>query len=128
MESPHVKEIGRRIRDRRQELGMSKRELGRLAGIENSTIVRLEQGAFANPQPDTLRRIAEVLELPLADLYALADYVVPAELPTFKPYLRSKYRSLPAAAREDLNKAFERIIRKHGSVPDGPNAGEDESQ
>lgn len=122
-----IQEIGRRIAKQREYLGMSKRELARRADIKDSTIIRLERGEFANPQPDTLRRIAEALELPLADLYALADYVVPAELPTFKPYLRSKYQDMPSDAVDDLNKAFERIIKKHGYAPDGPKPGEDET-
>ncbi len=94
--------------------------------MNDATIVRIEQGAFAAPRPDKLSRIAEALGLSLADVFALAEYAVPGDLPSFQPYLRSKYRDMPTEAVDDLNKAFERIIRKHGYQPDGPRDGEDE--
>lgn len=95
--------------------------------MNDATIVRIEQGAFAAPRPDKLSRIAEALGLSLADVFALADYAVPDDLPSFQPYLRSKYRDMPTGAVDDLNRAFERIIRKHGYQPEGPRDGEDES-
>lgn len=95
--------------------------------MNDATIVRIEQGAFAAPRPDKLSRIAEALGLSLADVFALADYAVPDDLPSFQPYLRSKYRDMPAGAVDDLNKAFQRIVRKHGYQPGGPRDGEDEA-
>src|SRR5689334_17171324 len=123
---PNVNELGRRIREQREALGLSARELARRTGMNDKTVVRIEQGLFASPGPDKLARIADVLDLSLADLYALADYTVPDELPAFRPYLRSRYGDLPSEAQDDLAKAFERVIRKHGYDPDGPEDGEDE--
>lgn len=124
---PHqAKELGRQLRARREALGLSTRQLAEQADMNDATIVRIEQGAFAAPRPDKLSRIAEALGLSLADVFALAEYAVPGDLPSFQPYLRSKYRDMPTEAVDDLNKAFERIIRKHGYQPDGPRDGEDE--
>lgn len=95
--------------------------------MNDATIIRIERGDFGAPAPDKLSRIAEALELPLADVFALADYVVPTDLPSFQPYLRSRYRGMPDEAIDDLDKAFARIVRKHGYQPDGPANGEDES-
>ena len=95
--------------------------------MDDATVVRIEQGAFAAPRPDKLVRIAEALGLSIADVFGLADYAVPDDLPSFQPYLRSKYRDMPAGAVKDLNKAFERIIKQHGYEPDGPQDGEDEA-
>ena len=67
------------------------------------------------------------LGLSTADVFGLADYTVPGDLPSFQPYLRGKYRDMPAAAVDDLSKAFERIVRKHGYDPAGPQDGEDET-
>lgn len=92
-----------------------------------ATLARIEQGQFAAPGPDKLARIAEALGLSTADVFGLADYTVPADLPSFQPYLRGKYRGMPAAAVDDLSKAFERIVRKHGYDPAGPQDGEDET-
>jgi transcriptional regulator with XRE-family HTH domain len=126
MNPQQAKELGDRLRARREELGLSLRDLERKTGVDNGTIVRIEQGAFSAPRPDKLSRIADALDLSLADVFALADYVVPSELPTFTPYLRSKYRDLPAPAVEELARSFQRIAKRHGLDPEGPAAGEDE--
>lgn len=103
------------------------RDLERLAGVDNGTIVRIEQGAFAAPRPDKLSRIAEALRLPLADVFALAEYVVPDELPSLVPYLRAKYRALPAKAIAELERYFDDLAGRYGIDPAGPAPGEDEA-
>ncbi len=127
VEPEQAKELGQRLRARREELGLSLRQLAERAETTDTTIIRIEQGAYAAPAPDKLSRIAEALGLSLADVFALAEYAVPGDLPSFQPYLRSKYRDLPPEAVDDLNKAFARIVRKHGYDPDGPQDGEDET-
>jgi transcriptional regulator with XRE-family HTH domain len=127
VEPTQAKELGQQLRTRREELGLSLRQLEKLADVDNGTIVRIEQGAFAAPAPDKLARIAEALDLSLADVFALAEYAVPGDLPSFQPYLRTKYRDMPREAVDDLNKAFARIVRKHGYDPEGPQRGEDEA-
>jgi transcriptional regulator with XRE-family HTH domain len=126
MNPEQAKELGRKLRARRDELGLSVRDLERLTDVDNGTIVRIEQGAFAAPAPDKLSRIAEALNLSLADVFALAEYSAPSELPSFSPYLRSKYRDLPAPAVEELERSFRRIAKRHGVDPAGPAPGEDE--
>jgi transcriptional regulator with XRE-family HTH domain len=127
MDREQAKKLGSTLRARREQLGLSQRQLGQKTGIDDGTITRIEQGAFVAPRPDKLSRIADALGLSLADVFALADYAVPGDLPSFQPYLRHKYRDMPDEAVEDLNKAFERIVRKHGYDPNGPSAGEDEA-
>jgi transcriptional regulator with XRE-family HTH domain len=127
MESSQVKRLGQTLRARREKLGLSQRQLAAQASVSDATIVRIEHGEFNAPAPDKLSRIAEALGLPLADVFALADYVVPSQLPSFQPYLRSRYRNLSDDALKDLDQAFARIVRRHGYEPDGPKAGEDES-
>jgi transcriptional regulator with XRE-family HTH domain len=126
MNPEQAQALGRRLRDRREELGLSVRDVEKLAGVDNGTIVRIEQGAFAAPRPDKLSRIADVLGLSLADVYALADYAVPSELPSFQPYLRTKYRDLPNEAVEQLERSFTRLAKRHGFDPAGPAQGQDE--
>ena len=127
MEPEQAAKLGRLIQDRRAALGLSLRQLAERADMNFATVARIEQGQFAAPGPDKLARIAGALGLSTADVFGLADYTVPGDLPSFQPYLRGKYRDMPAAAVDDLNKAFERIIRKHGYQPDGPQDGEDEA-
>ena len=126
MKPNQAKELGRHLRDRRNELGLSQRDLEKLTGIDNGTIARIEQGAFVAPAPDKLSRLAEGLKLSLADVFALADYAVPSDLPAFTGYLRTKYRDLPAPAVEELERTFARIAKRHGFNPQGPAPGEDE--
>lgn len=98
MTPEQAKTLGRFLREHRSALDLSTHQLAARIGIDQATIVRLEQGAFAEPRPDTLRAVAEALGVSLADVFALADYVIPDDLPAFAPYLRSKYRDLPAPA------------------------------
>jgi transcriptional regulator with XRE-family HTH domain len=46
--------LGALIRARRLELGYTTYQLGAAAGVQNSTVVRIEQGKFAAPRPDKL--------------------------------------------------------------------------
>jgi transcriptional regulator with XRE-family HTH domain len=126
MTQRQAKALGQHLRDRRAALDLSTYQLGELAGIDQATVVRLEQGYFSNPSPAKLRTVAEALGLRLADVFAMADYVVPKDLPSFRPYLRTKYRGLPAPAVDELERSFQRIAKRHGLSPDGPTASEDE--
>ena len=114
MDTDQAKAFGALIRRRRIERGISTHELGRLVGTKNSTIIRIEQGAFAAPRPDKLARIAAVLDMSLADVYAPAGYLVPDDLPSFGAYLLAKYRELPEAALAQLNGLFEELVTRHG--------------
>jgi len=126
MDQDQAAELGRRLRARREQLGLSTRELAERVGTTHTTIARIEQGGFDAPAPDKLSRIADALGLSLADVFALAEYAVPSELPAFRPYLRSKYRELPASAVEELERSFQRLAKRHGFDPEGPAPGEDE--
>lgn len=126
MDEEQAQELGQRLRERREQLGLSTREVAARAETSHSTVVRLEQGFYEAPPADKLSRVAEALGLSLADVYALAYYSVPSELPSFRPYLRTKYRDLPAPAVEELERSFLRIAKRHGIALSGPNAGEDE--
>jgi len=119
-----AKELGRRLSARREELGLTVRDVERLAGVDDATVVRLEKGAVADPKPATVRAICEALDLVVADVYPVADY--PGSLPTFRPYLRTKYRGLPTEAVEQLDRIFRRLAVRHGLDPAGPAPGEDE--
>jgi transcriptional regulator with XRE-family HTH domain len=126
MNQDQAKRLGEWLRERRHEAGIGTTELAKRTGINDATITRIEQGAIASPDPHKLSLISEQLGLTLADVYAMAGYAAPTELPSFQPYLRRKYRDLPDQAIEDLEQAFERVIKEHGYVPDGPAAGQDE--
>jgi transcriptional regulator with XRE-family HTH domain len=56
--------IADRVAERRQELGLSQRELAELTGTTQSAIARLEAGGRP-PRIDTLLRIADALDCEL---------------------------------------------------------------
>jgi transcriptional regulator with XRE-family HTH domain len=56
--------IAQDVADRRQELGLSQRELAELVGTTQSAIARLERGGRP-PRIDTLLRIADALDCDL---------------------------------------------------------------
>src|SRR3954462_11426399 len=107
MKSSNGQKLGRLIKRRRETLGLSGRQLAEAIGARNSTVVRIESGESL-PTTTTLTRLAEALELPTADVYAAAGYTVPGDLPSFQPYLRTKY-GMRDEAVADLNRAFERV-------------------
>lgn len=120
--------VGVLLAERRKALGLSRAEVARRVGITDSSLLRFEDGTISRPRPDVLKTLAETLDLDLADLYAAAGYVQPTSLPSFAPYLRSKYAGLPASATRELEASFARIAAKHGYDPRGPNPGEDETE
>lgn len=60
--------LGTRLRKRREELGLSQRELTRIVNTRQATISDLERGTLKNPGVDIVRRLAKVLDV-TADWY-----------------------------------------------------------
>lgn len=116
MDKDQAARLGALIRQHRQDLGMSTHELGERIGTRNSTIIRLEQGAFAAPSPEKLAGIAEALGISLADMYGHAGYVVPSDLPNFHAYLPARYRDLPQEAVQELIDLFDTLVARHTLV------------
>ncbi|QXT64210.1 helix-turn-helix domain-containing protein [Tessaracoccus palaemonis] len=90
MKEEQARRLGKYIKKLRVERKMSGRELARVAGVDAAYIGRLEKGFYKAPRPDSLRAIALALGIPLADLFAMAEYVMPYDLPNFASYLRAK--------------------------------------
>jgi transcriptional regulator with XRE-family HTH domain len=59
--------VGDRIRNAREDAGLTQEMLAELAGLDRQAINRIEQ-AHASPKLDNLFRIADALNVPLADL------------------------------------------------------------
>ncbi|ATQ27341.1 XRE family transcriptional regulator [Rhodococcus ruber] len=121
--------LAQTLRTRRGELGLSASEIARRADVAKATVTRLELGEIPQPRPDNLRAIAEALELPVADLFAAADWIPEGELPTLTPYLRTKYKDMPADAVREIEQHFAAVAERHGITFNhtaGPSTGQDE--
>ena len=121
-----AKRLGSYLRRHREARALSTHQLGALVGVPNSTIVRLERGENLVPRPNMLSDIAEALRLKLGDLYAMADYAVPSDLPNLTPYLRTKYRSLSEGDVKAISVYAARLAKQRGVDLNGPAPGEDE--
>lgn len=111
------------LRAKRQELGISAREVARRAGVDVGTVSVTERGLNPRPKPDILRAIGGVLGIPAADLYTMVNWLPEAELPTLRSYMRAKYHDLPEEAVDEVERFIARLEKKHRT---GPMNGEDE--
>jgi transcriptional regulator with XRE-family HTH domain len=127
MDPRQAKKLGTYLREARERAGLSQYRIAKTLQVPNTTIMRLERGENLVPRAELLAGVAEAIGAPLADVYALAGYDAPSELPTLKPYLRTKYRQLPATAFEELDAYVDRLAKKHGVDLTGPRPGEDET-
>ncbi len=66
--------IGIIIKDAREEIGLSQRELARKAQVDNAEISRIEAGKRQKPNILVLKNIAEVLDLSLVKLMKVSGY------------------------------------------------------
>jgi transcriptional regulator with XRE-family HTH domain len=79
MESYHphdLSELGRLIRQRRKEMGMTQQALAWYAGLTPANLSRLESGRCGVPRLQTLARCAKALHLDLGDLLRAAGFEV----------------------------------------------------
>ena len=61
--------VGERLKELRQARGYSVRELAELAKVDHVTVVRVEN-SHTEPQPRTLRKLAEVLSVDITFFYS----------------------------------------------------------
>lgn len=124
--SKQIHEIARLFRDRRQQLGLSTRQVGARAGISHGTVHLLEHAVNVSPRLDILRAVAEALEISQSDLFAAAEWLPTDELPTIQPYLRAKYGLSKRDAAELDDYLTKLRARRDGAGDYGPIGREDE--
>ncbi len=111
--------LGRFVRQARERMGFSFRDLAAITGISRPTLQRLELDQLSNPSPTLLHHVAEALELNSDDLFAFAGYRPSEQLPSLAPYLRAKYR-LPPHAVAEAHAALQGILEKYDRTPGTP--------
>ncbi|MFB9726867.1 helix-turn-helix transcriptional regulator [Haloechinothrix salitolerans] len=111
-ESSNSLTLGSYLRTQREACDMTIRQVARLSGIQPSYIAELEAGKKANPSAEILQKIASVLELDTADLFAFIGVTPPKDLPSVAPYLRAKY-NLTGDALAEAEQQIKRIIDKN---------------
>ncbi|MGW5216346.1 helix-turn-helix domain-containing protein [Nocardia sp. NPDC004085] len=125
----HIARLGKFLKSRREALGLSARVVAQQADIDKATITRLELGQITHPRSENIKAIALVLRVPVSDLFAVAGWMPKDELPSLRPYLRTKY-NLTAEEAKEIEEDFARIASEKGirfTRYDGPLDGEDET-
>ena len=118
--------LAKLLRAKRLKLGISAREVARRAGLDNCTIARLERAMIPRPTVESLTAIAQVLDIPAADIFAITEWLPKGELPTFTLYMRAKYPEMPETALAEIEAYARNLATLHRISPSGPPAGEDE--
>lgn len=60
--------IANNLRKLRESKKVSQEKLARLADVSNNTIIKIEAGKNQNPTLDTLKKIAQILEVSVDEL------------------------------------------------------------
>ncbi len=115
----NIHELGQLIYDAREAKGWSSRALAERIGVHHSYMARLQLGEYGRPAPEILVSISRELGLKLADLYALAGYSSPDELPDLEGFLQVKYRGLPSKDVEALRGHLDYLANKAGIAGQG---------
>lgn len=63
------KTIGKKIKEKREELGYSFGKLSNLSGVDRAEISRIESGDRKNPNPIMVKKIASAMGMNIIELY-----------------------------------------------------------
>jgi transcriptional regulator with XRE-family HTH domain len=105
------------LRTAREQHGWSAREVARRAGVDVGRVTLLERCKVEQPRIDTVRAIAQVLHVPLADIYTLIHWLPKSELPALRPYMRAKFEQLPDDAVAEVERFIATLADRYGSGP-----------
>lgn len=75
-----VTEIGKRIKLRRDELGLSSRDVERIGGLANGMCSKIERGKSTRPAADTLQKYAKALDVTVEWLVGLEQGSSPTKV------------------------------------------------
>jgi transcriptional regulator with XRE-family HTH domain len=108
--------LGEFVRAGRDAKRLSLAHAARLSGLDYKYWSKVESGGLQQPNPRYLTQIARTIDVSVDDLFGLVGYGVPERLPSFSPYLRTKY-DLPPEAVADLERYFD-MLRSYYDIPD----------
>lgn len=106
--------VGELVTKHRLAQGRSARNVARDAGIDISTMTKVERGFYASPSPLTLRAISKALSIPLLDLFSAAGYVTPYDLVELVTTPTADQMLSDQAALDARDRYIAELIDKHG--------------
>lgn len=121
-------ELRQFIRQRRQELGLSIRQVAKKAGLDSGGLTTIENGRTVHsPRPETIQRLAYALEVPVTELLSRIGYDVPRTPLDLHSYLCERYGHLPEDAIAAACAYVEQLAAEYAIDPAGPADHEDEN-
>ncbi|WP_238882074.1 helix-turn-helix domain-containing protein [Clostridium sp. YIM B02551] len=75
-------EMNERIKQRREELGLTLQEVGEYLGVSKATVQRYESGEIKNLKLDSIEKLAEILKVSPAYLMGWEEQRKPNKLET----------------------------------------------
>lgn len=104
--------FGLYLKQLREHKGFSINQLAETAGISNSQISRIENGLRGIPKPPTLRKMADALGVPYADLMSSAGYLEQNS----SPLKRSTESIVPEWATSKDKRDFKKLLEEDGEL------------
>jgi transcriptional regulator with XRE-family HTH domain len=109
--TPQSNDLGTFIRQRREARGVTLPHLADQIGVAKSLLLYWERGERM-PKPPNLQKLATALGASFEDLFALAGYATPDDLPGLPVYLRQK-----VGLSEDEATRVERYVARIAKQP-----------
>lgn len=94
------KKIGEIIAEQREKAGYSQRQLAKIANISNAELSKIESGEREIPNPKTLRKISNYIDVNYNELMYMVGLGI--EVSPLNPFIKDYYSSLKG---EELNVA-----------------------
>ncbi|WP_172679223.1 transcriptional regulator [Paenibacillus pini] len=112
------------LKQLREKKGFSINQLAERAGISNSQISRMENGVRGIPKPPTLKKLAEALDVPYAELMNAAGY-----LESDNSVATHANETLPEWATSKDKRDFKKMLEEDGELMfDGIPLDDDDKQ
>ena len=107
-------QYGNLVRQKRERLGWTQEELASKVGaISRAQLSRIETGDN-QPSPFVLSKLGDLLDIPVADSYALTGYWPCSELPSLRAYFLAKHGDWPVEVIDDIEKFCDYKKAEHG--------------
>lgn len=104
--------LGEFLKDRRNNLKLSLREIEKISGVSNAYLSMIESGSRSEPHPRILAKLAKAYEVDLATLMRLSGYVDGKEEDEELTEIEKLYKEATA------DPAFSTGFRMRGKVDD----------
>lgn len=105
--------LGDLIKSKREAAGLTLTQLASAIGVSRLYLSRLERGEYAHPSSRVLTQLVKQLDISVDDAYAVTGYTLPADLPSFGPYVRAKHSDWPDVALQELESFYDFLKQKY---------------